>query len=83
MTYITTYPTRRSQSGGVFVFIILILLAIIGFMPINIILGSHAMVSHPDTAPLTRDCIQRNGVWKAYQEKTPNDKTFHWLCLRW
>ena len=80
MTYTTTYPTRRSQSGGVFVFIILVLFAFIGYAAINVIIGNHAMESHPDTAPITRDCIQRNGVWKAYQEKEPNDNTFHWLC---
>jgi hypothetical protein len=80
MTSATTYPTQRSQSGGVFVFIILALLALIAYASINVILGKHAMESHPDTAPLTRECIQRNGVWKAYQEPKPYQNTFHWLC---
>lgn len=80
MTYADTYKSQRSHSGGVFVFIILIAFAAIGVATINIFLGSHAMEQHPDTAPLTRACIQKNGVWKAFQEGKPNENTFHWLC---
>ena len=70
------YPAKRSHSGGVF--IILFLLMIIGYAAIQVMLGTHAMEKHSDTATLTRDCIQQNGVWKAYQE--PKSTTFHWLC---
>src|SRR5687767_125179 len=80
MNYADTYKPQRSHSGGVFVFIILISLAAIGVATINIFLGNHAMEQHPDTAPLTRACIQKNGVWKAFQEGKPNENTFHWLC---
>lgn len=80
MTYADIYEPQRSHSGGVFVFIILIALAGIGVATINIFLGKHAMEQHADTAPLTRACIQKNGVWKAFQEGKPNENTFHWLC---
>jgi hypothetical protein len=79
MTYSTTYSGERSSGRGVFVFIMLIALATIGVAAINILLGHHAMESHPDTAPQTRECIQRNGVWKSYMEA--DKKTFHWLCV--
>ena len=69
------YLAKRSHSGGVF--IILFLLMIIGYAAIQVMLGTHAMEKHSDTATLTRDCIQQNGVWK-YQE--PKSTTFHWLC---
>lgn len=71
------YPTKRSHSGGVF-FIVLLLLMITAYAAIQVLLAPHAMEQHPDTAALTRDCVQKNGVWKAYQE--PRSTTFHWLC---
>jgi hypothetical protein len=79
MTTATTYSGQRSSSRGVFDFIMLIALAIIGVAAINILLGNHAMESYPDTAPQTREYIQRNGVWKSYMEA--DKKTFHWLCV--
>ena len=69
-------PAQRSHSGGVF--IILLLLIIAGYAAIQVMLGTHAIEKHSDTATLTRDCIRQNGVWKAYQE--PKSSTFHWLC---
>ena len=72
----TTYPARRSRSGGVFILISLAAISLVA--AINVFLGNHAMEQHPDTAPLTRDCIRQNGVWKVYQE--PRNNTFHWLC---
>jgi len=47
---------------------------------IKVTLRPHAVEQHPDTAPLTRDCIQKNGIWKVYQEPRPTDNVFHWLC---
>jgi hypothetical protein len=74
--YANRYPAKRSQSGGVFILIILATGGLIA--AINVLLGDHAMKQHPDTAPLTRECIEKNGIWKAYQE--PKSNTFHWLC---
>jgi len=48
MNYADTYRARRSQSGSVF---ILILLMIIGLIAaINVLLGNHMRKQHPDTA---------------------------------
>ena len=77
MNYADTHYARRSQSGGVFILIILVV-AVGLLAAINVSLTDHAMKQHPDTAPLTRECIEKNGVWKAYQE--PKSNTFHWLC---
>jgi hypothetical protein len=37
-------------------------------------------IAHPDTYAATRNCLNKNGVWKVYQEPKPTDNTFHWLC---
>jgi hypothetical protein len=76
MNYTDIHRARRSQSGSVF--ILLVLMIIVLLATINVLLGDHAMKQHPDTAPLTRECLKKNGVWKAYQE--PKSSTFHWLC---
>jgi len=62
MTYTAAYPEKRSQSGGAFVFIAL--LVIIGIATITIYLRSHATSAHGDDAVQARNCVQNNGVWK-------------------
>jgi hypothetical protein len=74
----TTVSTQRSRSnGGVFIFILLGI-AILVFAIIRVISSSHANLSHGPEAEQARNCIQQNGVWKAYRE--PRSNTFHWLC---
>ena len=74
----TTFPNQRSHSNGsVFVFAFLAI-AILLFAIIQVIQGSHAYLAHGPEAEQTRNCIQQNGVWKAYRE--PKSDTFHWLC---
>lgn len=78
MTYNTTFPNQRPRiSGGVFV-LILLATAILIYAMIQVIESSHAYLSHGPEAEQTRNCIQKNGVWKAYRE--PKSNTFHWLC---
>lgn len=45
---------------------------------ITVYLGSHAYLQHLEHAEQARNCVQQNGVWKAYLE--PDGKTFHWFC---
>ena len=70
-------PVRRSPLGA---FLLIILLMLISYAAIQVILGSHAATAHPDTYAATRNCLNKNGVWKVYQEPKPTDNTFHWLC---
>jgi len=77
MTY-NTLPHQRSRSnGGVFIFILLVI-AILVYAIIRVTVSSHAYLAHGPEAEQTRNCIQQNGVWKAYREAKSN--TFHWLC---
>ncbi len=76
-TQTNAYPVRRSQLGA---FLLIILLMLISYVAIQVILGSHAATAHPDTYAATRNCLNKNGVWKVYQESKPTDNTFHWLC---
>ena len=76
-TQANTYPVRRSPLGA---FLLIILLALTSYAAIQVILGSHAATAHPDTYAATRNCLNKNGVWKVYQEPKPTDNTFHWLC---
>ena len=77
MTY-NTLPNQRSRSnGGVFVFILLVVVILI-YAIIRVTLSSLAYLAHGPEAEQTRNCIQQNGVWKAYRE--PKSNTFHWLC---
>ncbi len=62
--------TRRPINWGA-LFLILML-------SITVYLGSHAYLQHMEHAEQARNCVQQNGVWKAYQE--PDGETFHWLC---
>ena len=74
----TTFPNQRSHSkGSVFIFLLLAL-AILVYAIIQVTQGSHAYLAHGVEAEHTRNCIQKYGVWKAYQE--PQSNTFHWLC---
>ena len=74
-----TFPNQRSRnSGGVFI-LILLAIALLAYAVIRVIVGSHAYLSHGPEAEQTRNCIQQNGIWKAYRE--PKSNTFHWLCL--
>jgi hypothetical protein len=69
MTYSTTYSGERSSGRGVFVFIMLMVLATISVAAINILLGNHAMESHPDTAPQTMDHARNESL-----ERQPKHK---------
>ena len=72
------FPNQRSHSNGsVFVFILLVV-AILAYAIIRVTISSHAYLAHGPEAEQTRNCIQQNGVWKAYHE--PKSNTFHWLC---
>ena len=76
-TQTNAYPIRRSPLGAFFLIILLMLLS---YAAIQVILGTHAATRHPDTYAAARDCLNKNGVWKVYQEPKPTDNTFHWLC---
>jgi len=73
-TQTNAYPVRRSQWGAFFLIILLMLLS---YAAIQVILGTHAATRHPDTYAAARDCLNKNGVWKVYQEPKPTDNTFH------
>ena len=77
ITQSNIYPVRRSQRGA---FLLIILLALTNYAAIQVILGSHAATAHLGTYAATRNCLNKNGVWKVYQEPRPTDNTFHWLC---
>jgi hypothetical protein len=51
---------------------------LIAVLSITVYLGSHAYLQHREHAEQARNCVQQNGVWKAYRE--PDGNTFHWLC---
>ena len=74
---LNTFPNQRSRNGSVFVFILLAI-AILIYAIIRVTTSSHAYLAHGPEAEQTRNCIQQNGVWKAYRE--PKSDTFHWLC---
>jgi len=76
-TQANTHPVWRSPLGAFLIFMLLVLLS---YAAIQVILGSHATTAHPDTYTATRECLNKNGVWKVYQEPKPTDNTFHWLC---
>lgn len=63
--------TKRPINWGAFLFLAIAL-------SITVYLGTHAYLQHREEAEQTRNCIQQNGVWKAYRE--PDGKTFHWFC---
>ena len=48
---------------------------LIAVLSITVYLGSHAYLQHREHAEQARNCVQQNGVWKAYRE--PDDNTFH------
>jgi len=78
MNHNTTFPTQRSHStGGIFILILLAVILLM-FAMIQVTLSSHGYLAHGPEAEQTRNCIQQNGVWKAYRE--PKSNTFHWLC---
>jgi hypothetical protein len=78
MSYHTTLPNQHPRNnGGVFV-LVLLAIAILAYAVIRVTMGSHAYLAHGPEAEQTRNCIQQNGVWKAYRE--PKSNTFHWLC---
>jgi hypothetical protein len=78
MNYKTTFPSQRSRSnGGVFILIIFAIILLM-YEIIQVTLSSHGYLAHGPEAEKTRNCIQQNGVWKAYRE--PKSNTFHWLC---
>jgi hypothetical protein len=74
----TTFPNRRSPNNGSVFLFALLALAILLYAIIQVIQSSHADLAHGPEAEQTRNCIQQNGVWKAYRE--PKNNTFHWLC---
>jgi hypothetical protein len=51
---------------------------LIAVLSITVYLGSHAYLQHREHAEQARNCVQQNGVWKAYRE--PDGQTFHWFC---
>lgn len=51
---------------------------LIAVLSITVYLGSHAYLQHREHAEQARNCVQQNGVWKAYRE--PDGNTFHWFC---
>ena len=67
---LTHVTTQRPIHWGAFFFIIA--------LSIIVYLGSHAYLQHREHAEQARNCIQQNGVWKAYRES--DGSTFHWLC---
>ena len=73
-----TYPTQRSQSRSVFIFITLLAISLV--TAIQVFLRSHATETHGAQAEQARNCVEKNGVWKVYQESKPNDNIYHWLC---
>src|SRR5215207_4938418 len=74
----TTFPNRRSHNNGSVFLFVLLAIAILLYAIIRVIHSSHAYLAHGPEAEQTRNCIQQNGVWKAYRE--PKSNTFHWLC---
>jgi hypothetical protein len=74
----TTFPNQRSRGKGSVFILLLFAIAILAYAIIQVIQSSHADLAHGPEAEQTRDCIQKNGVWKAYHQ--PKSNTFHWLC---
>jgi hypothetical protein len=78
MINIAASPTKRSQRGGVFIYIILFVIILVAAIQIS--LRTHAIEAHGAQAEQARNCVEKNGVWKVYQEPRPNDHIYHWLC---
>jgi hypothetical protein len=78
MNHNSTFPNQRSRSNGGVLILILVGLVTLVYMTIQVNVSSHAYLAHGPEAEQTRNCIQQNGVWKAYRE--PRSNTFHWLC---
>jgi hypothetical protein len=74
----TTIPNQRSHNNGSAFLLVILVIAILLYVTIQVIQSSHAYLAHGPDAEQTRNCIQQNGVWKAFRE--PNSDTFHWLC---
>jgi hypothetical protein len=74
----TSFPNRRSHNNGSVFLFVLLAVVVLAYAVIRVTIGSHAYLSHGPEAKQARNCIQQNGVWKAYQE--PKSNTFHWLC---
>ena len=64
-TQTNAYLLRRSPLGAL---LLIILLMLITYAAIQVLLGSQAATRHPDTYAATRDCLNKNGVWKVYQK---------------
>ena len=75
MTHNTTFLKGRSRSNGGVLIFILLAAAILMYATIQVIVSSHGYLAHGPEAEQTRNCIQQNGVWKAYRE--PRSNTFH------
>jgi hypothetical protein len=73
-----TITAQRSRSFGSVFILMLMTIVILVYAIIQVTSSSHAYISHGPEAEQTRNCIQQNGVWKAFRERKSN--TFHWLC---
>ena len=58
LPYVTT---KRPINWGAFLFLTIAL-------SITVYLGTHAYLQHREEAEQARNCVQQNGVWKAYRE---------------
>lgn len=74
----STYtPTIERPFRGAFIFVLAVLAALMVMAAAKILTTSHATTVHGADAEQSRNCIEKYGVWKAYQE--PNG-TLHLLC---
>ena len=55
-TQTNAYPVRRSPLGA---FLLIILLMLISYAAIQVLLGPHAAIRHPDTYAAIRDCLNK------------------------